>query len=379
MQRDGTSDGDINGDGNFFGGGAVRSVLRGLKWTQLFFRAETLGSLPRRVPTKLIAKSADRLSQIVDIRDHYNASSEIYKPNDNLIGKRSIFRKLMNYKNMLLIAMPSVIKSAILGSALFWLHDESVVFQKRIICNEKGSITPEITAAATPPGVFGDFRSLYVLAPAVMAINGGIVGGSAHGTLYVIWDYGHNKIQNIAAARPYLRRLLPKRTDAAFVSVGSLAGTALSHCFVHACLFGTYELVKWMGLYGIAWSRTLNHQGELHVVHSSRDPNNDNTSTPSIHVPVVPVEEDASTIEGAAVVCVAASCAALVAEGVGNLTLTLEEEGVIAGVRILSQKPRAQWWAVAFPTKSPRVLAAISFPTVLGFFAYEYGKEMYTE
>ncbi|KAJ1422340.1 hypothetical protein B484DRAFT_452426 [Ochromonadaceae sp. CCMP2298] len=386
----------------------LRAGLRNLKSLQYLFKVETLGSLPRRMPkklpTKFIAQSADRLSQIVDLSGKVKASSDFH---DGAKGSAAAVGRLRLWGSVAVAAAPGMLKSALLGGSLFWMHDVAVAQQKRLYAyvsppgsqgsqgekvNTAGlSATSNTASALASASVYASAPASAsasasasapaptvtavgygsILLPALLAMNGGLAAGGTHGTLYVLWDRVYST----------LRAVTPKTFGALTPpsAQGSLAGTALSHSLVHGSLFGTYELLKWSSLYAIAAARALASSTEADVdsVGAGRGAWRW-AGTGEVDGVWAPSERDTGSIQGLAGVLFASTAAALVAEGVGNVTLGMEEQGAVEGGRVAARLlSSGEWFRVAFPTLRPTALAALSAPTVLGFFAYEYAKDLH--
>ena len=85
-------------------------------------------------------------------------------------------------------------------------------------------------------------EDIRILFPSLLALAAGGTSGSLHGLAYTSWD--------ALGARLFPLKVLPTTIEMEIkpVNVVSfrniLAGTMLSHTFVHGVLFGSYEVVK---------------------------------------------------------------------------------------------------------------------------------------
>ncbi|KAJ1418327.1 hypothetical protein B484DRAFT_421821 [Ochromonadaceae sp. CCMP2298] len=100
----------------------LRAGLHNLKSLQYLFNVKTLGSLPRRMPkklpTKFIAQSADRLRQIVDLSGKVKTSSDFHDGAKG--GAAGTPASLRLWGTVVVAAALGMLKSVLLGGSLFY-------------------------------------------------------------------------------------------------------------------------------------------------------------------------------------------------------------------------------------------------------------------
>jgi hypothetical protein len=180
--------------------------------------------LPVRVPSKVVASSADKLTQLHDIREQIMGAYEEVK----LKGHRSFSFAIVHTS---LLTSHSMLKAGTLGGVTFSIY-ESIIqsAEGKIICPRMEHST--------------DFLKLVVV-PSAFSGFAGCLSGASHGILSTWWDRAVH--------------LIPPLRNQGFAThpVFPLS-SALSHCLVHGSLFGLYEGTKRATMYSIG----LSHAGE---------------------------------------------------------------------------------------------------------------------
>lgn len=166
--------------------GIVRPLL-----SSFFKRVGHMKLLP-----KVVAKSADRFSTAMDLREHYYSAKE-----NTHAGKMSGMYKVM---------LPAFMRTALFGTAVFSVY-ETLSDQAEAMDNTRLK------------SIIGSSEMLHV---AISCINGAIAGATGALTYYIFDVVGHyTKIT---------RQHSPSHVEIKFVRY------ALSH----SVLFGSYELIK---------------------------------------------------------------------------------------------------------------------------------------
>ena len=267
-------------------GGIIRSILRR---AGLVTRVEAVGRLPVRIPTRVVARSADRLGQLHDV---HGALTTAHKE----VQSRNPISRVQAAAHTILLASRDMLKAGVLGAILFAFYEQVTGFAL-----EFGILPTDED--------YTNLRTFVVSSSSVCAITGGL-SGALHGTLNCAWDHTTSEIRKFRQqAHPTLQRifrligvdwnkfvLLPAVEQVASPRMYTVA-TALSHSLVHGSLFGCYELTKRLTLYAIG----LQHNGE-----------------------------DISRVEGCMCILLGGACAGAIAEAVGARTLELETHGIQA-------------------------------------------------
>jgi hypothetical protein len=293
-------------------GGLIRNILRNLKYV---LRAETIGSMPRRikVPTRyVIAQSADKLSQIHDIRHHVKHAHEKHK---NSQIKTNPFKLIFN---TISTASLGIIKSALLGGALFTIHDEIYKLGMHAVNN---NIQNSSSTEYSPW-----FK--YVIIPGTFSCIAGTISGAGHGILSSLWDKTSYKLHpNITLSTP-----------------SHIIGTSISHACVHCILFGLYESIKRLHLYMF----------DLHIIHDNNK-----------------ITADIPHVLSLYSICISSIIAGCSAEFIGLVTEPLESQGFKLGhkesLEILRQYSIRDLTEVSYKT-----YLRFSVPSMLGFLVYEF-------
>lgn len=299
-----------NENENTYLGGIVRNALRSISYIT---RIESIGRLPVRIPTKIVGKSADKISQITDVIDRLQTAY-------NDVKDHKISSKLKSFFHVSAKAYHGMVKSGILGGILFSLYEEIV---SRVHSQQCLPLSNQSK----------DFNELVWYSSLVSASAGAVSGGS-HGILYSLWDRSLHSITSYLKLPSQVYEELSLQiltTRPQFFTLG----TCVSHTLVHGSLFGTYELTKRTCLYLLNLTHETDHLTKL--------------------------EGGLSIISGGL-------AAGVMSDTIGALTAPFEEFGILEGIQsIVKNRPQISY--------SIRSLG----PTILGFLAYEYTKEGFTD
>jgi hypothetical protein len=264
-----------------------------------------------RIPTKIVARSADKIGQITDVIDNLHTAYEDIK-------QRQIGSKFRSLFHTSLKAYHGIVKSGILGGVLFSLYEE-------IISQVNGRHCLSISNESK------HFQEL-VLSSSLLSTSAGLISGGTHGILYTLWDRSLFSMTSYLKLPEHLYNeialhIQPHDRRPSFFT----CGTCLSHSLVHGSLFGSYEFTKRLSLY------------LMNLTHES---------------------DQLTKVEGGLSILLGGIAGGVISETVSALTTPLEEVGVRKGIaEILSSRPQIKY--------SVRSIG----PTLLGFFAYEYAKD----
>ena len=149
--------GDTSRTHDSYVGGMLRNIM---KLGKLGGKS-VLGKLPlKKIPVKTVAKGADNISMLVDIKEHIQ---EHFFDKANKSEDRNIFRSV-SIKNFLLFSKQFA-KTSFLGGAVFYLYDELNQILAKSIYGEGSAAYP-----------------MYI----VLCSSGAC--GATHGLLYHSWD-----------------------------------------------------------------------------------------------------------------------------------------------------------------------------------------------
>ena len=379
--HDNNSDDGDDGETSAFGG-AVRSVFRAAKSVTRTVSSVAVGRLPH-LPAKTVARSAGKLGDVYDITDSIRTAHEHATINSSDEAKTGSTKsssrpnRWAHAAKVARTALPSFIRSAILGTVVFDVYESSV-------CElSEGSL------ASLPNGPF--FRGIAdrgsviakthpVLADSVIAITGGTAGGLAHALGYIAWGKGAGVSRMWSEhilSQPRFRGLAVflKRYGVISISGRSFTpappvhtlGTCVSHVLVHSSLFGSYVATKLL---------LLGFVDEVLVPAFSRhyDTKHDVTADKSAaDVSLARSQAQLKFEHYCGLVCITAAggVAGIVSETMSAVTENAELE--VAGVRQALSNLRAT-------NLLPRIGQVLTFsallPNILGFLAFEYGKEI---
>lgn len=292
-------------------GGLLRGVLRGIGYIT---RIESIGRLPVRIPHKVVSKSADRLSQLHDthqmMTDAYEAARRMHPES-----------RIKSIMQTALVTSHGIIKSAILGGALFAVYEESI---DRLIQHQYFSDTADSSRLVE-----------FVCIPALYSSCVGAIAGMGHGICFSLWD---KAIHSTPRVRQSLHAHLSTRPKRSYT-----LGTAASHTLVHGALFGSYELFK---------------RGSLHAIGLAHR------------------DDHLSRIEGGLCVMMGGLSAGALSDAVGRVTEAFEEAGLRDGISRFRTASRSVFTLPKYGTigQSVRRTMRTAFPTMLGFLAFEYAR-----
>lgn len=300
-----------NENENSYLGGVIRNLLRSISYLT---RIESIGRLPLRIPTKIVAKSADKLGQITDVIDKLQEAYEDIK-------ERKLRSKVKSFFHTSIKAYHGMVKSGLLGGILFSMYEEIVSHLHQKQCLPISNQSKE-------------FNEL-VLTSSLASTSAGLLSGGSHGLLHSLWDRSLFSMSTFLKFPAHIYEEISLHLQPTRPQFFSL-GTCLSHSFVHGSLFGSYEFTKRMSLYLM----NLNHESD--------------------HLTMA---------EGGISVLLGGLTAGVISDTVGTITAPLEDKGIREGIKEIVKYQPTQF------TYSVRSIG----PTILGFLAYEYTKEEFTD
>jgi len=201
--------------------GLVRAAIRS---SISIYRSILFGSFPRRVPLKAVAKMTDQASTAWDAYSVLRGSHKEVTTTDSKQQQQqqhkeghgaAAWHKAQVFGQTLRGAAPALIKSGLLGTAVFELYEST-----KDTLDEALGLDPDAEAAATTNTWKGT-----LLLPATAVVGGGFAG-ACHGIMYVGWEHG--------------RRLVSSQ----YAVTNVWGGTAFAHSLAHASLFGSFEVMK---------------------------------------------------------------------------------------------------------------------------------------
>lgn len=222
-----------NENENTFISRIIRNILRNLSYLT---KIETIGRLPLKLPSKIIGKSANQITQINEIIEKLKNSYEEIKNKNIKSIYNSIFHiTIMTYHN--------IIKSGLLGGLVFQLYEDILTQTNQNKCSKISNKSI-------------NFNNL-VLYSSLYSLSAGLLSGSVHGLLYTLWD------KSLYILLKYIK--LPSNIYNEIIyhippnNSIHILGTTLSHSLVHGSLFGTYEFFKRLCLYLIGLTHESHH------------------------------------------------------------------------------------------------------------------------
>ena len=374
MEHD--SDGDVIQNETSASGGAVRSIAQSFKRVAKSMESVAGGlHIPHASAAKTVAKSAGTLGFAVEAKNEETKDGSKRRQVASFDNRRvGHFDKAAR---ALFSGLPKFVKATVLGTLLFDVYESSV-------CE-----LSEGPLASLPNGPF--FRGIAdrgsviakthpVLADSVIAITGGTAGGLAHALGYIAWGKGAGVSRMWSEhilSQPRFRGLAVflKRYGVISISGRSFTpappvhtlGTCVSHVLVHSSLFGSYVATKLL---------LLGFVDEVLVPAFSRhyDTKHDVTADKSAaDVSLARSQAQLKFEHYCGLVCITAAggVAGIVSETMSAVTENAELE--VAGVRQALSNLRAT-------NLLPRIGQVLTFsallPNILGFLAFEYGKEI---
>lgn len=203
--------------------GVIRAAVRS---SINIYRSILFGSFPRRVPLKTVSKITDQVSTAWDAYSvfkgsHKEATRDIEVQNrpqhKESLGTAGL-HKAQLFGQTLRSAVPHMVKSGFLGTAVFEMYETS----KDTLDNALG-LDKDVDGEAS----FSTSRDVFSLSmTGITGLISGGLAGTCHGLLYVGWEHA--------------RRLI----NAQHVVANVWTGTALAHSLAHASLFGSFEVLK---------------------------------------------------------------------------------------------------------------------------------------
>jgi hypothetical protein len=208
-----------------------------------------------------------------------------------------------------------LVKSAVLGGILFSIYETTVAaVAKTHYLSHMDDSSHFFEFVVLPTAAFG---------------TAGACAGSTHGIMYSIWDRGLS--------------VLPSKWWPASVPKSSPIGTAISHACVHGTLFGSYEVCKRGSLFALGYAHR---------------------------------EEHLSKVEGGLCVVFGGCVAGVLSDGVGRVTVGLEQSGVSSGVAMIRSNFQNFLNSPELTKQPVKTFVRSALPTTLGFLAFEYAKEL---
>jgi hypothetical protein len=311
------------------GAGLTRAISAQFRRVFAVFGRADIGSLPRvhKVP---FGQIADRFSVAFDAVQSVRSVQSTHSV-DETQGQR--LRSAAKHRaSVVLHATPTFLRSAILGTVLFGVYEETLSaapFANRELLfhgirSKHSTSSLPVTVAETTTTT-----ATCVLRDATVA---GAVAGSIHAFGSIIWDQIAWKVSSLSPKMSFLSSQPPNPF---------WIGTTIHHTASHATLFAVYEVCKRWGMAGDSQDMTA-----VTMV-SARD------------VGVV----------------MAAGCVSSAAQELVSLPLRhLESNGLQEGLQMLRTIP----WSVLIPPGTVRQIV-MGMPGVgLGFVAFEFGKQVLT-
>jgi hypothetical protein len=291
-----------NENENSYLGGVIRNLLRSISYLT---RIESIGRLPLRIPTKIVARSADKLGQITDVMGKLQGAYEEIK-------ERNITSKVKSFFHTSLKAYHGMVKSGLLGGILFSMYEEIVshVHQRQCLSISNHSM---------------DFNEL-VLTSSLASTSAGLISGGSHGLLHSLWDRSLFSMSTFLKLPAHIYEEISLHLQPTRPQFFSL-GTCLSHSLVHGTLFGSYEFTKRMSLYLM----NMNHESE-----------------------------NLTMVEGGICVLLGGLAAGVISETVGTITAPLEEKGIREGIKdIVNLRPAQLTYSVR--SIGPTILGFLAY------------------
>lgn len=310
-------------------GGVIRSSLRTL--ARRVLGQSTLGSLPLAHP-KVVARKADVLSDLLELKKSISHTHEIPLRFDaDSVGKDERLAKRARFGHRIMglwTTGASFIRSSLAGGAVFTAYE---------------------FVTKNPPQVLmfypkqNQFIQLWegegdVVLPPPLAFYAGMIGGSLHAAVLLVWERVSAGSSSIA------RSILPTHHHSLFPPPPSPfmspLGTVLAHSASHATLFSSYEYIKFSLL-------------QQHVKRS--------TAATTFSQETFTNDREFILYSTSAV---AGAIAGALSEVVGFYTAPISEFG-------LQHVNMSFMRSLGLP--SVRTLLSAMLPSSLGFMAYEYG------
>ena len=311
-------------------GGLVRSLSRS---TPLFLRTMTASSLrrglgrpimlpkrglvlPKTFNGKAVSSSADAMSNLFDIRNHFEGAKQTIPIESNSANGSERTSVLASKLRILLRALPAFLKTSFLGTVAFESYD---------LAMHRASSSSSSSLART----------------ACLSLGLGASIGLLHGTLFLSWDALYAQIERLRPSYSAIPRPISKP---------HIPGLLLAHMLNHASLFSVYETSK-VSLFSLRYGANVTSR-KVKEEEEEAEESHDETTFSMLRS------------EAVATVFLSASLAALVSEAMTHYSSLLEQHGIRNGIK----KIRTHSSPVM------REILPMMAPTALGFLAYEYSK-----
>lgn len=308
--------------------GSVRNVLN--RTLKLFSGEHSNRLFSKKIITKIISKS-----QVHDVSEHYSALKSEARQFCNKSSTRTPeHRPSRSLFKTAGVATVYIVKSVVLGGALFAMYEQSLhKFQQ--ICSD----------SRNPLVSFNNFNLticcpyfVNVLCPSLLSSASGMLAGATHGGMYYTMD--------VFVDRP-LFQLQFAGTTAKPKPSPRLASAMLSHGLVYTTLFGVYDFTKHNSLFALQFYNRRAAE-DCKISHD---------------------------VEGAISVMVGATFAGLASEMVNSVTHHMESKSLKSIVRgEVSFFPQRCNVKQPFHWSYFRGTIPAICSTIVGFLAYEYAK-----
>ena len=346
-------------------GGLVRSIPR-----YILDIVRRFGSLRNvLVPhPRIVAKSAENISSVIDISDKFRSSVQITSQIENSLdsdkkGSRNFLKsKFRKYYVLAKHFFPQFAKSTIGGTIVFSAYDFSLsTFLRKLQSNRTGDGLDPIPHQDTNIYDEGDEMNnmirQYVFKHSASLLAGfdtlgstvavglfsGALGGFSSGLFSVSWDFLVNGINGV----------FTKKHGFFQGCKTPMVGTIISYSIVNSVLFSSYDVAKYLSRDNLITTRN--------DVNSYESDENMNVSKNSFYYQLL---HDVLKISFCGFIAGASS------EVMAHYTSPLED------ATAKTSKNMSQLWRVIVSRPFPAVSGIVfsSLTTSLGFLAYEYGK-----
>jgi hypothetical protein len=271
--------------------------------------------------------------------------------------------------------VPSFIKATLLGTLVFDVFEH-------VACKISASCAHSSPQQWRSPLVGAFARTHPLLSDSAIAVAGGAVGGLVHSLGYVAWNKGasfsrHALTSQFSHGR--LRWLSGFLSGHGIIGVGgrlfkpvapvNILGTCVSHSLIYSSLFGTYETTKlfFLGLVDEVLLPAFSNQ------YDARYSLPEGASASDYADARAQAQLKFEHYSGFVCITLAGCVAGVVSETVTAVTEGLELEAV--GVRQAFRKLTGGSVRL-LPHKGHLLAMTTLVPNVLGFLAYEYGKDI---
>lgn len=363
-------------------GGFIRGFLRQSIKAINALGSATIGRLPRLPNARTITLSAEKLGEAVDIREHVLTAHEDH-------GAKHADNKRALYAKVALQAVPNFIKSSILGTLVFSTYEYVVDDMEQIVLGVGLASHGRMTGA--------------------ISLCGGAMAGLVHGCGALIWDRSVDSMAKVlvfVSSRwssyipQQLLILIPTITPST-VSAGAgvfAAASCFYHAVVHGVLFGTFTCTKLMFSKGvesliITEDDPAASSGEgSNMITSKHDCIQGDHNPRYSSLPLLePLSHMHSFVRFGGII-VGGLCAGVTAELASQYLAPLEQQGIRPVISGYAFRFQQRFLVGKLAVSSPKIvynplvsairlpplkgLVVASVPSILGFLAFEYGKEL---